>query len=92
MGDAHALSLFFDFGGTAAGTVVKVSKIYFEEALSYGDDANMWKAVDDGDAFVSITPWFANDGWGQIDNPKWSQNGNVWELDIPEGIGTQQWQ
>ena len=92
MGDAHALSLFFDFGGTAAGTVVKVSKIYFEEALSYGDDANMWKAVDAGDAFVSITPWFANDGWGQIDNPKWSQNGNVWELDIPEGIGTQQWQ
>ena len=92
VGDAHALSLFFDFGGTPAGTVVKVSKIYFEEALSYDDAANLWKAVDTEEAFLSITPWFANDGWGQIDNPKWTHNGNVWELDIPEGIGTQQWQ
>ena len=92
VGDAHALSLFFDFGGTPAGTVVKVSKIYFEEALSYDDAANLWKAVDTEEAFLSITPWFANDGWGQIDNPKWTHNGNVWELDIPDGIGTQQWQ
>ena len=92
IGDAHALSLFFDFGGTPAGTVVKVSKIYFEEALSYDDDANLWKAVDTEEAFLSITPWFANNDWGQIDNPKWTHNGNVWELDIPEGIGTQQWQ
>jgi hypothetical protein len=29
--DAHALSLFFDFGGNAAGTTVKISKIYFEK-------------------------------------------------------------
>ena len=92
VGDAHALSLFFDFGGTPAGTVVKVSKIYFEEALSYDDAANLWKAVDTEEAFLSITPWFANNDWGQIDNPKWTHNGNVWELDIPEGIGTQQWQ
>ena len=92
IGDAHALSLFFDFGGTPAGTVVKVSKIYFEEALSYDDAANLWKAVDTEEAFLSITPWFANNDWGQIDNPKWTHNGNVWELDIPEGIGTQQWQ
>ena len=92
IGDAHALSLFFDFGGTPAGTVVKVSKIYFEEALSYDDDANLWKAVDTEEAFLSITPWFANDGWAQIADPNWTHNGNVWELDIPEGIGTQQWQ
>ena len=92
VGDAHALSLFFDFGGTPAGTVVKVSKIYFEEALSYDDAANLWKAVDTEEAFLSITPWFANDGWAQIADPNWTHNGNVWELDIPEGIGTQQWQ
>lgn len=90
--DAQKLSLFLDFGGTPAGTVVKVSKIYFEEALSYDDDANMWKAVDSGDAFTAVTPWFANDGWGQIADPVWSHNGNIWELDIPDGIGTQQWQ
>ena len=90
--DAATLSLFFDFGGTPAGTVVKVSKIYFEEALSYDDERNMWKSVDSGGAFVEVAPWFANDGWGQIDNPKWSHEGNVWELDIPAEIGTQHWQ
>lgn len=90
--DAATLSLFLDFGGTPAGTVVKVSKIYFEEALSYDDERNMWKSVDSGEAFVEVAPWFANDGWGQIDNPKWSHEGNVWELDIPAEIGTQQWQ
>ena len=90
--DAAALSLFLDFGGTPAGTVVKVSKIYFEEALSYDDELNMWKSVDSGESFVEVAPWFANDGWGQIDNPKWSHEGNVWELDIPAQIGTQQWQ
>ena len=90
--DAAALSLFLDFGGTPAGTVVKVSKIYFEEALSYDDERNLWKAVDSGDAFTAVTPWFANDGWGQIEDPKWSHDGNVWELDIPAEIGTQQWQ
>ena len=92
VGDAHALSLFFDFGGTPAGTVVKVSKIYFEEALSYDDERNMWKSVDSGEAFVAVTPWFANEGWGQIADPKWSHEGSVWELDIPAEIGTQQWQ
>ena len=90
--DAAALSLFLDFGGTPAGTVVKVSKIYFEEALSYDDERNMWKSVDSGESFIEVAPWFANDGWGQIDNPKWSHDGNVWELDIPAEIGTQQWQ
>lgn len=90
--DAAALSLFLDFGGTPAGTVVKVSKIYFEEALSYDDERNMWKSVDSGESFVEVAPWFANNDWGQIDNPKWSHEGNVWELDIPAQIGTQQWQ
>lgn len=90
--DAAALSLFLDFGGTPAGTVVKVSKIYFEEALSYDDERNMWKSVDSGESFVEVAPWFANNDWGQIDNPKWSHDGNVWELDIPAEIGTQQWQ
>ena len=90
--DAAALSLFLDFGGTPAGTVVKVSKIYFEEALSYDDERNMWKSVDSGESFIEVAPWFANNDWGQIDNPKWSHEGNVWELDIPAEIGTQQWQ
>lgn len=90
--DAHALSLVFDFGGAPAGTHIKISKIYLEEALSYDDAANLWKAVDTGDAFIEIAPWFANDGWTPIDNPVWSHEGNVYELDIPEGTGGSQWQ
>ncbi|MDO4195147.1 MAG: hypothetical protein Q4D33_03230 [Prevotellaceae bacterium] len=94
LNDAHAMSLFFDFGGTPAGTNVKISKIYFEETVSmdYEDADNLWKAVDAGDAFISVTPWFADNGWGQIGDPEWSHSGNSWDLVIPEGMGGSQWQ
>ena len=92
--DAHALSLFFDFGGTPAGTNIKISNIYFEEAVSmdYNDANNLWKSVDEGSAFVSVTPWFANDSWSQISDPAWKHDGNKWSLIIPEGMGGSQWQ
>ncbi len=92
--DAHALSLFFDFGGSPIGSNVKISNIYFEEtvSMSYDDDANLWKAVDEGSAFISVTPWFANDGWSQIGDPTWKHEGNKWQLTIPEGMGGSQWQ
>ena len=92
--DAHALSLFFDFGGSPIGTNIKISKIYFEEAvvLDYNDANNLWKAVDEGSAFISVTPWFANDSWSQIGDPTWSHDGNQWKLTIPEGMGGSQWQ
>ena len=92
--DAHALSLFFDFGGSPIGTNIKISKIYFEEnvSMSYDDDNNLWKTVDSGDAFISVTPWFATDGWSQIGDPTWKHEGNKWSLTIPEGMGGSQWQ
>lgn len=92
--DAHALSLFFDFGGSPIGTNIKISKIYFEESveLSYDDANNLWKGVDEGQDFVSVTPWFANDGWSQIGDPVWEHKGNKWSLTIPEGMGGSQWQ
>ena len=90
--DAAKLSLFLDFGGTPVGTVVKVSKIYLEEALSYDDERNLWKSVDTGEAFTAVAPWFANEGWGQIADPTWRHEGKVWELDIPAEMGSQQWQ
>nr|MCR4853524.1 hypothetical protein [Prevotella sp.] len=66
----------------------------FEESvdMNYDDANNIWKAVDEGSAFVSVTPWFANDSWSQIADPQWSHNGNVWSLTIPEGMGASQWQ
>ena len=92
--DAHALSLFFDFGGTPVGTNIKISKIYFEEAvvLDYNDANNLWKSVDTGDAFISVTPWFATNDWAQIGDPVWKHEGNKWSLTIPEGMGANQWQ
>ena len=92
--DAHALSLFFDFGGSPIGTNIKISNIYFEEAvvLSYDDANNLWKGVDSGADFISVTPWFADNGWSQIGDPVWKQEGNKWMLTIPEGMGGSQWQ
>ena len=93
--DAHALSLVFDFGGSPAGTHVKISKIYFEEStdITYDNDANLWKAVDEGSAFIQWTTWFADNGWVALPTqPTITHNGDAYEFDIPEGIGSGQWQ
>ena len=92
--DATAIRLFFDFGGSPVGTHVKISKIYFEEAvvLSYNDPNNLWRGVDSGADFISVTPWFADNSWSQIADPTWKQDGNKWMLTIPEGMGGSQWQ
>ena len=86
-----------DFGGCPAGFEAKVSDIIIQKhkaevVLNYNDDANLWRAVDNGDAFISVTPWFATDGWSQIGDPEWKHEGNKWMLTIPEGMGGSQWQ
>ena len=92
--DAHALSLFFDFGGSPIGTNIKICNIYFEEtvSMSYNDANNLWRAVDDEKAFISVTPWFADNSWQQIGDPVWKHDGSKWSLTIPEGMGGSQWQ
>ena len=92
--DATAIRLFFDFGGSPAGTHVKISKIYFEEVVSmnYDDVDNLWKAVDDGSLFDTFGYWFANDSWSQIPNDDCVHSGNSYELKLPEGMGGSQWQ
>jgi len=92
--DAESIRLFFDFGGSPAGTKVKISKIYFEEAVSlnYDDADNLWKAVDDGSAFDSFGYWFADDSWTQIANSECVHSGDTYELTLPEGMGGSQWQ
>ena len=93
--DASAIRLFFDFGGSPVGTNIKISKIYFEEAVSlnYDDADNLWKAVDDGSMFESYGTWFANNDWGELENqPAITHNGDTWELTIPDGMGGSQWQ
>lgn len=92
--DAAAIRLFFDFGGTPAGTHVKISKIYFEEAvvLNYDDAANLWKGVDEGSVASSFGYWFANESWGEIAHPECKHNGDTYELTMPAELGSQQWQ
>ena len=96
--------LFIDLGGATPGTIVSLSNIivqkYNENAggggagadLSYNSASNLWKAVDSGDAFISVTPWFADGGWAQIGDPEWSHDGSSWALTLPEGMGGSQWQ
>ena len=95
--NAHALSLVLDCGGAPAGTNIRISKIYFEEAgsaVSYDDPANMWKAVDEGSAFIQTTTWFADNSWNDkaVTQPTITHNGDTWEFDIPEKTGASQWQ
>ena len=93
--DASAIRLFFDFGGSPAGTHVKISNIYFEEAVSinYDDANNLWKGVDDGSVASSFGYWFANDSWSELANqPVATHNGDTYEIVLPEGMGGSQWQ
>ena len=93
--DASAIRLFFDFGGSPAGTHVKISKIYFEEAVSinYDDADNLWKAVDNGSVSSAFGYWFADNGWAELPNqPVASHEGDTYEITLPDGIGGSQWQ
>ncbi|MCD7714499.1 MAG: hypothetical protein LUI08_06210 [Prevotella sp.] len=91
-GDAGALNLVFDFAGAPAGTVVNIDNIYFEEAVSYDDDSNLWKAVDDGSAFNYVSEWFADDGWAEIDVADYTFADGVWTIVLPDNMGGTQWQ
>lgn len=100
-GVINNLKIVFDFGGNADNTEITISDMHLQEhiaggnaggAIDYNSAANLWKAVDAGDAFISVTPWFATDGWAQIGDPEWSHDGNVWELTLPDGMGGSQWQ
>ena len=92
--DASAIRLFFDFGGSPAGTHVKISKIYFEEAvvLNYDDPANLWKGVDDGSVSSSFGYYFADDGWGGIAFNEATHSGDSYSIKLPDGLGGSQWQ
>ena len=92
--DATAIRLFFDFGGSPAGTHVKISKIYLEEAVSmnYDDADNLWKAVDNGTVASEFGYWFADDSWSQISNSPCAHSGDTYEITLPDGMGGSQWQ
>ncbi len=89
---ASKLNLVFDFAGAPAGTHVRISEIFYEEAITYDDDRNLWKAVDEGSALSYISEYFADAGWGQIADAEYTHSGNEWTIYLPEGMGGDQWQ
>ncbi|MBO5498098.1 MAG: hypothetical protein J5990_01720 [Bacteroidales bacterium] len=58
-----------------------------EVVFDPNSDRNLWK-----NAVMDVSFWFANNDWGQIDNPAYTAEGNKHTIVIPEGIGTQRWQ
>ena len=61
--------------------------------LNYDDAKNLWKAVDDGTVGSKFGYWFADEGWAALDNqPVATHKGDAYELTIPDGMGSQQWQ
>lgn len=95
--DGENLRLFFDFGGCPGGQTVKISKIYFEESVSYNyeDEENMWKTVDAGDAFINVNPYFTGAEWdgALTESFVWNHEtgSDVWTCTLPEGLGAEQW-
>lgn len=58
-----------------------------EVVFDPNSDRNLWK-----NAVMDVSFWFANNDWGQINNPAYTAEGNKHTIVIPEGIGTQRWQ
>ena len=93
--DASSIRLFFDFGGSPAGTRIKISKIYFEEdvVLKYDDADNLWRDVDNSSIVSSFGYWFADNNWSALPiQPVATHSGDTYEIVLPEGMGSSQWQ
>ncbi len=91
-GDADELTLVFDFAGAAGGTEIIIRDIYFEEAVSYDDDSNLWKAVDEGSMLSYISQYWADNNWGGLPDAEYTHSGSEWTIYLPDGLGGTQWQ
>ena len=58
-----------------------------DESFDPSSPDNLWN-----NAVIDVSFWFANNNWGQIDDPAYTAEGNKHTIVIPEGIGTQRWQ
>lgn len=76
-------------GGIAWNYILVKAK---PQALDYNDPNNMWKGVDEGSRFVSITPWFSPSDWSGGLNPDYNVANGVYTVTMPEGMGGDQWQ
>lgn len=76
----------FDFAGAPEGTIFTVKNFYVAEhsdanviPLDYNSVDNVWKAVDEAQAF-DITHWWADGNWSQIGDPDFEVSGNIYTI------------
>lgn len=91
------LKVAFDFAGAAKGTVFTIKNFFVTEhndanviPLDYNSADNVWKAVDDAQAF-DMSFWWANAGWSQIDDPGFEANGRVYTI-TSKSATVEEWQ
>ena len=58
----------------------------------YESGSNLWKAVDDGTLFDAFGYYMADNGWQGIPYEEATHSGDTYELTLPEGLGSSQWQ
>ena len=76
----------FDFAGAPEGTVFTVKNFFITEhndanviPLDYNSADNIWKAIDDTQAF-EMSFWWADAGWAQIGDPGFEANGRIYTI------------
>lgn len=80
------LKVAFDFAGAPEGTVFTIKNFYIAEhsdsnviPLDYNSADNVWKAVDDAQAF-EMSFWWANADWAQIGDPGFDVDGRIYTI------------
>ena len=80
------LKVAFDFAGAPEGTVFTVKNFFITEhndanviPLDYNSADNIWKAIDDTQAF-EMSFWWADAGWAQIGDPGFEANGRIYTI------------
>ena len=80
------LKVAFDFAGAPEGTVFTVKNFFITEhhdanviPLDYNSADNIWKAIDDTQAF-EMSFWWADSGWAQIGDPGFEANGRIYTI------------
>lgn len=76
----------FDFGGAPEGTEFTVKNFVITEhneanviPLDYNSADNVWKAVDDAQAF-DMSFWWSDTEWAQVGDPGFEANGRIYTI------------
>lgn len=96
--DFSNVKVVFDFGGNAADTEISIESFVLKDhanddgtevpkktvtPFDYNDAGNIWKAIDENQAFIEES-YFGDDNWGAIEcNPAITHDGSKHTMVIP---------